>query len=358
MINVGLLGCGVALEHHLRALKIMEHVNILWFCDIERSKAELARRSWGRGGAVGAHIDDLLEKSKPDVVHICTPPATHAELAVKILNAGCNVLLEKPMATSIEGAERIIEARDAGRRSLCVMHNHIFDPTVIAVDRAIKKGALGELIYGKVIYFVDWKKMVRENLNRKDHWAFSLTSGVAGEYIPHPIYLIQHYLGTCLEIQVMYASEKLRGPETVPRESFAVQMRFEGSLGSIFLIDCLPYGHFSIDLHGTLAAAHINMMDLTFSIERIRSGLPLPAAQMASTVEQSFQKLCRTFSNTVNIMTGRLRRRPGHKHIIQSFYQSIRDGGAPPISGEEGLETVRTIHQLDQAMAKTKNLVP
>jgi predicted dehydrogenase len=350
-LKIALLGCGVAIEHHLAALRGVPDIELAWFCDKDQSKAKRAMEMWGKGGLTAPDFDTLIEQAKPHVVHICTPPGTHAHFAVKAMEAGCHVLLEKPMATSPEEAERILEARDRSGCALCVMHNHMFDPPIIRVRELVERGTLGELVFGEGRYFLDIDKMAKEGMDRPDHWALALRSGIAGEYTPHTIYLLQSFFGPCQKLQLMHRSNTSLIEQGLPRETFAIQLSFENALGRIFMMDCMPYGHFSIDLYGTRATVHINMMDLTYRIGRIRSGLPLAAARMGSTFEEGLQSLWQTLANATRIATGRLKRRPGHRALVHAFYQSLRNGNPVPISGEEGIGTVRTIDMLDSAMA-------
>lgn len=349
-ISVGIVGCGTAVGHHIAALKSVPGIRSVWFCDSQPEAARRAMQLWGRGGFAGDDFEGFMGPSKPEVLHICTPPASHAGLAVRALEAGCHVLLEKPMATSSEETRRIIEARDISGRKLCMMHNHIFDPPILAARRDVGKGMLGELIYGEGRYFLDTGKMRHENLDRPDHWAYSLKSGIAGEYLPHTVYLLQSFFGSTRELQLMQGAGPMREGGR-PRNSYAAQLRFDHAVGRILMIDRMPYGHFSIDLYGTQAAIHVNMMDLTLSTERIRHGIPLTAARMESTVEQSLQKLWQVFSNSVGILTGRLKRRPGHRALVKAFYESIRSGNDVPVPAEDGAAVVRTMEMIDKSVA-------
>jgi predicted dehydrogenase len=306
---------------------------------------------WGKDATIGDNFQRLLSNTKPDVIHVCTPPKTHADLAISALDAGCHVLLEKPMATSMEEAKRILGARDRSGRQLCIMHNHIFDPPISRVRKAFENGTLGELLYGEGRYFLDLQKMIHEHLNRPHHWAYTLKSGIAGEFLPHTIYLLQSFLGQCRDIQLMQETDDFSKEKEHLPKVLALQLRFDKAIGRILFIYSMPYGHFNIDLYGTRAAAHINMMDLTSSIERIRGGLPLAAARMESTLEQAFQRIYQTLCNSMCILTGRLKRRPGHRALIQKFYDALRNGKPVPIPGEYGMAMVQTMDQIDRAMA-------
>jgi predicted dehydrogenase len=232
-----------------------------------------------------------------------------------------------------------------------MMHNHMFDPPIIQVRRLVESGALGELIYCEGRHFIDIDKMAKENLDRPDHWVHTLGTRMAGEYSPHAIYLLQSFFGPCRELQLMHGQIGSHKDKGLPSECFAIQLSFEKVFGKILLVDRMPYGHFSIDIYGTRAVAHINMMDLTFRIERIRSGLPVAAAHMESTFEQGLQNLWQTLRNAFHIVTGRLKRRPGHRALISTFYHCLQNGKPVPIPVEDGMDTVRTIEMLEDALS-------
>ncbi len=82
-------------------------------------------------------------KEGVDVVHILTPPHTHAELAIAALENGCHVLVEKPLAMNTEEVDRISAAAAAARRSVCVNHSLLYDRFVSKALRLVRSGAIG-----------------------------------------------------------------------------------------------------------------------------------------------------------------------------------------------------------------------
>ncbi|MCF8082922.1 MAG: Gfo/Idh/MocA family oxidoreductase [Deltaproteobacteria bacterium] len=355
-IRVGILGCGVAAEHHIDALRYVPHIDLIWFCDIIEAKAINAANQWGENAKSGADVNDLLIRHRPDTVHICTPPSTHSELTIKALESGCHVLLEKPMATINTDAKRIVHARDMSGKQVCLMHNHMFDPPILKARQLIEKGAIGHLVYGEARYFLSQTKKKMEDTINPDHWAYKLPSGIAGEYLPHPIYLLQSFFGPCYELQFQGKSMGKTANNSQMLRGYALQLQFHTALGRILMIDNMDYDHFSIDIYGTRAAIHINMMDLTYSIERQRSGVPLVLSRVNITVEQSIQRLVGTLSNFFLIATGRLKRRPGHKLLIKKVYHAIRNNMPMPIPIEDGLEQVHTMDMLNDLIAQQNTL--
>jgi len=72
-MKIGLVGCGVATEHHLPVLRSIPDVQLLWLCDKNESQAKKAMKIWGKKCITGGDFDKMMKKTKPDVVHICTP---------------------------------------------------------------------------------------------------------------------------------------------------------------------------------------------------------------------------------------------------------------------------------------------
>jgi len=352
-LRIGILGCGTAAEHHLDALKYISDIEVTWFCDVSEDRAKNAMNQWGHVSKIGSNIDELLLYHTPDVVHICTPPSTHSELTVKALNSGCHVLLEKPMATTNAEAKKIVCARDASGKQVCIVHNHMFDPSIIKARQIIEMGVIGHLVYGEARYFLSKSKKQKEGTIVPDHWAYKLASGIAGEYLPHPIYLLQSFFGPCcsLQFQGKYVGKTANNSQVLL--GYALQLQFHTALGRILMIDNMDYDHFSIDIYGTRGAIHINMMDLTYSIERQRPALPLILSRMGVTVEQSFQRLLVTLSNLILIGTGHLKRRPGHKLLIKKFYHAVRNNIPMPVPIEDGLAQVNTMEMLNHLLAPT-----
>ena len=188
------------------------------------------------------------------------------------------------------------------------------------------------------------------------HWAYKLPSGIAGEYLPHPIYLLQSFFGPCCDLQFQGKHVGKTANNSQMLRGYALQLQFHTALGRILMIDNMDYDHFSIDIYGSRAAIHINMMDLTYSIERQRSGLPLVLSRVGVTVEQSIQRLFGTLSNLFFIGTGRLKRRPGHKLLIKEFYHAIKNNMPMPVPTEDGLAQVNTMEMLNHLLAPTETL--
>ena len=119
VLKTGIIGCGKVGDFHAKAYAGLEESSFTAVCDVSRERAEALAAKYG----VKAYTDvrEMCEKEKLDVVSVCTPHPLHAKAAVAAAECGCNVLIEKPLASSLADCDAIIEAGDkAGVNELVI----------------------------------------------------------------------------------------------------------------------------------------------------------------------------------------------------------------------------------------------
>ncbi|MES9760181.1 Gfo/Idh/MocA family oxidoreductase [Priestia megaterium] len=150
-LKVAIIGCGgIANGKHMPSLTKVGQVEITAFCDIIRQRAEEAATKYGVVDAkVYENYKDLLLDSSIDVVHVCTPNISHAEISIAALEAGKHVMCEKPMAKTSEEALRMVEvARKTGKK-LTIGYNNRFRQDSQYLHKVTQAGDLGEIYYAK-----------------------------------------------------------------------------------------------------------------------------------------------------------------------------------------------------------------
>src|SRR6516162_656583 len=143
-IKAGILGAGGISEFHIKGLRRLDNVDIIGVANVNQSRAsELAQRFELPKSfpSLSAMLD-----ARPDVVHVLTPPDVHADNAIESLRAGCHVLIEKPVATSVEDCDRIAAAAAEAGKSVCVGHSLLRDPFVARAIEIARSGAIGEVV--------------------------------------------------------------------------------------------------------------------------------------------------------------------------------------------------------------------
>ena len=118
-LKTGIIGCGKVGDFHAKAYAQLENSEFTAVCDanLERAKAFAERYN------VHAYSDiaEMIQKEHLDVVSVCTPHPIHCDPAVTAAENGCNVLIEKPLASSLADCDRIIEAGDKNHVTIGTM---------------------------------------------------------------------------------------------------------------------------------------------------------------------------------------------------------------------------------------------
>jgi predicted dehydrogenase len=128
MLRVGVVGVGSLGEHHARIYSQIDDVKLAGVCDLDAGKGRRVADAYGT--QYFQDSEELL--GEVDAISLVVPTVSHAELAIRFLRQGTHVLVEKPIASTLEEAQRMIGAADASGRILQVGHLERFNPAVLA----------------------------------------------------------------------------------------------------------------------------------------------------------------------------------------------------------------------------------
>jgi len=150
-VRVGMIGCGgIALGKHLPSLAKLPQVELAAFYDIFEEKAVSAAKQYGAIDAkVYANYSELLADPSIEVVHVCTPNDSHADISVAALEAGKHVMCEKPMAKTAADARRMLEAARRTGKKLSIAYQNRYRPDSQYLKKACLNGELGDIYYAK-----------------------------------------------------------------------------------------------------------------------------------------------------------------------------------------------------------------
>jgi predicted dehydrogenase len=340
-MKVGIIGCGQIALTHIPYVLAQPDVGIVGLADANEGRAgELAARF--RLPCAYRTLGDLLDAQRPDVVHILTPPQTHAALAIEAMEAGCHVLVEKPMAVNLEEAEAM---EDVARRrgvKLCVDHNHLFDPAFVRAKALVEQGAIGQPVW--VESFEGFDVGATDNPYVKpgaaDHWVHQLPGGIFQNLAPHPVYLSLAFLGSPVNVQAV--AQKTGRVPTAFADELRVLVSTDNGLGCFMVsLSIQPFMKY-VHIYGTDATIYVNLSTNSLTLLKNRQ-LPRALARGMRGLEEGMQLLAGTMANAVRVATGRLRPYPGLGVLIKEFYRSIAEDGSPPVDSTAGREVVRVL---------------
>ncbi|GHU24356.1 oxidoreductase [Spirochaetia bacterium] len=154
MRTVAIIGTGNISGFHLDGyIAFPERCKIIALCDIVPEKCKAKKQKYGLdGAAVYASHTEMLNSlaGKLDLVSICMPPFCHAEIAVDCLNAGVNVLVEKPMATSLAECDVMIDAAKRNGKTLAVVAQNRFRTPIMNLKKTLDAGLIGRVLHAQI----------------------------------------------------------------------------------------------------------------------------------------------------------------------------------------------------------------
>lgn len=194
-IRVAVIGCGsIATYRHLGEYEHHPAVEIVAVCDIVKERVQ--EKAVEYGATAYTDYKKLLESEKLDAVSVCLPNYLHAPVSIAALNAGCHVLCEKPMATSKEEAEAMINAATANDKKLMIAHNQRFVRSHMIARDLIEKGEVGKIYSFRTTFGHSGPE--GWSADGRDSWFFNKQKafiGAMGDLGVHKADLLRYLLG-------------------------------------------------------------------------------------------------------------------------------------------------------------------
>lgn len=148
-LTYAIIGCGRISPNHLAAA-IENQLNIVAICDLDETKMEQAVVTFQLPASVKKYTDYqlMLIVEKPDLVAICTESGTHGQIALDCIDAGSHLIIEKPIALSLEEADQIIEKAKKKNVKVSACHQNRFNKSIQKLREAVEAGRFGKLLHG------------------------------------------------------------------------------------------------------------------------------------------------------------------------------------------------------------------
>jgi UDP-N-acetylglucosamine 3-dehydrogenase len=142
-LRIGVIGTGAMGQHHLRIYSEMRGVELAGICDTDRNRAEFMAKTY----KTTPYFDHKeLLKQGLDAVSVVVPTTLHTQVALDVINSGTHLLIEKPIADTLENADTIINAAHDANVKLMVGHIERFNPAVLKLKEIIDSGMLGKIV--------------------------------------------------------------------------------------------------------------------------------------------------------------------------------------------------------------------
>lgn len=146
-LKVAVIGTGMG-RYHMQEFAELPNVKLAAVCDLNRAEATRFAREYG-ADVVVTDYHDLWAVPNLDAISIAVPNYLHAPIAIEALERGLHVLCEKPMATTLQDARRMVETAEAQNKRLMIGMSQRFKPESLALHGMVESGRLGEIYYAR-----------------------------------------------------------------------------------------------------------------------------------------------------------------------------------------------------------------
>lgn len=330
-LTVALIGCGAIASHHLDALVRNDHVDRVFAADPDEPARQKLFERYGIIKRLAADWRELVADDDVDVVDILTPHDSHREIAVASLEAGRDVICEKPIARNVAEADEMIATAERTGRRLFVALSQLNLPAVRRAGELIAAGEIGRPLLA--VFTVLDNEVQR--MNDPKHWKCDLERAGGGALIDigyHAVYIMQHLMGPATAVTAT-GGRLLVEPETKGEDTAIVTLEFEdGALGSIvvtFADAATPYRaeRRIIGTKGTLLIRDMLEDEWPLLIMQDEAIAQVPVA------------------NPITDVTGR-----SLQTTLDDFLEAITTGGTPRITTQHARQTLVTIEAAYEAM--------
>ena len=330
-LRVGIVGCGRISQYHISSILKTDNAKLVAVCD---ANEDLARQTAKKYKVDSYYTDftELLSEEHLDAVDIVTSPQTHLRLCTQAMEAGCHVLVEKPLALSIEDVDSMIETASLNKVKLCPVHNVLFLPVLLKTKALIEKGVIGNLTGVNITH-----SLPKDNelvLNR-EHWCHRLPGGIFGEMLPHVIYLATSFIKG-LEPVCVY-SQKLTRHDWIKSDEIRAILQSENGTATITVSINGHSNTMDLDIFGTKASLHVSISNGVV-IKHIADEKDRISRSLTG-IYTGFQWLAGTTSASLGVISGQYHN--GHYALTQKFFKSILNNTDSPVTLKEAREVTR-----------------
>ncbi|HET9058834.1 MAG TPA: Gfo/Idh/MocA family oxidoreductase [Acidimicrobiales bacterium] len=320
-VGIGVLGCGTIGPLHAAAAEGLGGAHLVAVADMVPERA--AKLAAHHGVRACAGIQELLALPGVDLVCVCTPSGTHAELGVQVAEAGRHVVVEKPIDTNLDAAGRLARSCAGAGVELSVIFQHRFDAGVSRLRDALAKGEIGPvaMVEGRAWWYRP------QSYYDADAWrgTYAMDGGALMNQGVHLVDLMLHLFGPAREVgaRVTTAAHAMEA-----EDSAVVHMQMaSGALGVL-----------------SVSTATFPGVAETLTVSGPRAGVSLQAGQVSSwkvaggdRTEARGEAAFSAALGSKNLAVD------AHRSQLQDVVDAVRSGGRPAVGAKDGWDALALV---------------
>jgi len=337
-LRVGIVGCGSIFHYHRKHIASYPQAELVGLADQDEKALRENGAIYGIKNTYTC-LEAMIARERTNIIHITTPPHTHAALVEKAIALKNHVFVEKPFTLNANDAVRLLDLAEKNNVRLCVDHNHLFDPWMLQAKAALSNLKQDDIVYVESYYGINVNipEIMRYRGINQVSWIFDLPGGLFHDFIPHPLYLMLEYTGKPLRIETMIKSYGSLFQNLSDELHVMVEgERAPGKMTISFVAK--PFQHF-LKVYTKRMIVTVDFNNMTTVLTPLT---PLPGAvrKITSNLSAAKQLSTQTISNVYKFVRGTLKPYSGMQQLIHLFYDSILSNAETPVSQVHALDVV------------------
>lgn len=346
MINIAILGCGKVAHLHAKAISEIPDARLAGVWSRTPSSAETFADQYGVKSYPS--VTELISREKVSLAIVCTPHPFHADPAIEAARAGAHILVEKPLAVTLDDCDRIISGcRESGVKAGVISQRRWYAPAQ-RVREAISNGKIGTPVLGTVT-MLGWRdKAYYDSDAWRGTWDME-GGGVLVNQAPHQLDLLLWYMGEIDEIFGLW--ENLNHPYIEVEDTALAIIRFKsGAIGNVLVSNSQKPGiHGKVHVHGSNGASVGVQTDGGAMFIAGMSGILEPPVNDLWSVPgeehllETWKKEDADFFSSIDPTVYYM------KMQIFDFLQALRDNREPAVNAQDGRRVVEFFNAIYQS---------
>lgn len=330
-LRVGLVGAGYISEFHARAIQRVPNARIMGIADVVNSRATALAARFNIP-KVFPTMEAMMNEGV-DVIHILTPPATHAQLAIAALKSGHHVLVEKPLAINVEEVDRISDAAADAQKSVCVNHSMLYDRFVSKALNLVRSGAIGVPLtfdYFRSSEYPPYRGGPLPIHYQDGGYPF-LDQGV------HALYLAESFLGGIEDAKAFYGTHG--GDPNLLFDEWRMAAQCERGTANIQISwNVKPLQNWFV-VQGTKGVLRANLFAMWVT-HTPQLPLPKAPARALQAMTEGLGICAQVPANVARFAAKKIVQYDGLHSLVAAFYRALRTGAPMPVPVEQARSTV------------------
>jgi predicted dehydrogenase/nucleoside-diphosphate-sugar epimerase len=326
-----LVGAGYISEFHARAIQRAANARIVGIADVVDSRAEALAARFNIP-KVFLTMEAMMSEGV-DVIHILTPPDTHASLAIAALKNGCHVLVEKPLASNAEEVDRISVAAAIAQKSVCVNHSMLYDRFVSKALNLVRSGAIGVPLtfdYFRSSEYPPYRGGPLPIHYQNGGYPF-FDQGV------HALYLAEAFLGAIQDLKAFYGTHG--GDSNLLYDEWRVAAQCERGTANIQISwNVRPLQNWFV-VQGTKGVVRANLFSMWVT-HTPQLPLPKAAARALQAMTEGLGICAQVPANVARFAAKKIVQYDGLHSLVAAFYGALQTGAPMPVPVEQARSTV------------------